>query len=71
MRVINRKQKTKRQDIHQLSQLKAVLRPITGPIDYPTPAEITEAKMDGTCPRCGSDIDYDGFSGLCKCGFAF
>ena len=71
MQLLNRKQKTLRQDVEQLSQLRAVLRPITGPIDLPTPAEICEARLDGFCPRCGDSIDCDGLSGLCECGFSF
>ena len=66
--------KTKRRTVNyaNMDRLPAVLRPITGPLVYPTPAEIIEAKLDGLCPRCGDSIDCDGDLGLChKCGFSF
>ncbi len=72
MQLVKPKQNTRQQDNKALGQLKAVLRPITGPLAYPTPAEIIEAKLDGQCPRCGDFIDCDGFSGLCHgCGFSY
>ena len=35
------------------------------------PEEITQARIDGRCPRCGRPIDVSEVGGRCSCRFAF
>ena len=41
-------------------------------VEFPTPAEIVEAKEDGICPRCERKVDIDANGGLCHfCGLSW